>query len=60
MHASGGTTQGAKVVGAFEWVGARVPGYGNRFLKLSGGCMVTQLKVLEFFSGLEFFRTCAR
>ena len=26
----------------------------------SGGCMLTQLKVLEFFSGLEFFRTCAR
>ena len=22
--------------------------------------MLTQLKVLEFFSGLEFFRTCAR
>ena len=24
VHASGGTTQGAKVVGASEWVGARV------------------------------------
>ena len=34
--------------------------YRNRFLKLSGGCMLTKLKALEFFLGLEFFRTCAR
>ena len=33
-------------------------GYGNGFLKLSLVCMVTKLKVLEFFFG--FFRTCAR
>ena len=37
---------------------AWVAGYGNGFLKLSVVCMVTQLKVLEFFGG--FFRTCAR
>ena len=38
----------------------RESAYRNCLLKLSGGCMLTKLKVLEFFSGLEFFRTCAR
>ena len=52
MHASGGTTQGAKVVGASEWVqGGCTRAYRNRFVKLSEGCMLTKLKVLEFFFG---------
>ena len=41
-------------------MGGCTRGYGNGFLKLSVVCTVTKLKVLEFFSGLEFFRTCAR
>ena len=35
-------------------------GYGNCFLRLSGGCIGDKTqRFLTFFSGLEFFRTCA-
>ena len=35
-------------------MGGCTRGYGNGFLKLSAGGLVTKLKVLEFFSALEF------
>ena len=45
MHTSGGTTQGAEVVRASEWVGARVGvGTGIAFSDLAEAALVTKLK----------------
>ena len=52
-HGSGGTTQGAEVVRASEWVGARV-GTGIAFSNLAEAAWCTKLKQ----EVIELFRPC--
>ena len=70
VRGSGGSTQCAEVAEVVRWsesgslrawVYRQLLVYRNCFAQTSHVvCMVTKLKVLEFFLGLEFFRTCAR
>ena len=60
MRASGGSSQGVELVRASEWVVATSVGTEMSFSNLTQAVHGDKTQGLEFFSGVEFFRTCAR